>query len=467
MYVVALTFVLLTLTSVAAGLPLSVAQSSAIEPKNVILFFDDYPTRGDSEFQITREIALPLVAHVDQAGAPTDWMFDSFIFYSIYLYETRNPTQAYIDSWINYLFDGGQVGKLDSVVAEAKTQLGASSYQMNVFLALPIECKGVQGSDDKVYAVDESNIVGNLNTMLDRWNKLNPANLKLVGFYWGFSERPQDVQGYDTIIPSISNYVHSKGLKLLLIPWLVPSLYSSNLVHQLGFDFSTMQPNYAWHADASLDMFAKVGSAITNHYADGAELEFPVAPLESPVSSGGDWVANLQTYLDQAYSLGWSKTTLNSYYHGSTISYMARATSDPQYRAAYEKVYHFIKSTKSSMSVVKSESLNAVMVSNDMSPNMFAGQTYTVHIRVKNTGTTTWTAQNGYNLGLLGNTPFQPVNVELDPAALVSPSQEYTFTYNVTAPTTPGTYTVTYQMLRGNLGSFGQTVTVVISVAGQ
>jgi len=404
--------------------PSSAAQSSYANPKNVILFYDDYPTRGDPNFQITREIATPLVAHLDKTGMPTGWMFDSFIFFSIYLYSDRKPTHAYIDAWISFLFDGNQISNLDSTVAECKASLNEPDYQVNVLLAVPAELKSDNYHLNETYTVDENDILNNLNTLLNRWNALNPRNLRLTGFYWGFTENPTEVVGYGTTIPKIADFIHSKGLKLMLIPFL--KTYSFDFIHGLGFDLSTMQPNYAWFANPSLDMFAKVNSAISSHYADGAEFEIPVPPLESTTCCGGNWSINQQTYLDQAYSFGWNRNTVNSYYHGSTISFMGRA-SDPRIRQGYDKIYQFIKSTKATLSVIRSASLNAIITGSDIPSSMVAGKAYSVHVAIRNTGTTTWTATSKLiRVGL--NSPFQPADVGLDSAVSVSPGQEYTLT---------------------------------------
>jgi len=301
-------------------------------PKNVILFYDDYPTRGDPQFQVTLQIAKPLVTHIDKKGRPNDWMFDSFIFYSMWLYVTRKPTQAYIDSWISYLFDGQQVANLDRAVDSAKKALRNPDYQMNIFLALPVAYE----------AVDSSSILNNADKVLSRWASLNPTNLRLTGFYWGFTE---DLwfDGSATILPTISQYVHSKGLKLLMIPYL--SAYGYDRLHVLGFDYVTMQPNYAWDAKSNATSFAIVNKSIADGYSDGVEFELPYKGGYGPMCCGGDWRVNLKTYFDQAQSYNWKSTVLQTYYEGSGISLMGRS-SDVNSRNAYEMIYQYIASTR-------------------------------------------------------------------------------------------------------------------------
>jgi hypothetical protein len=302
--------------------------SQFASPRNVILFYDDYPTRKNPDFQVTREIVEPLISHLDQDGKPTDWLFDSFIFYSVYLYYTYNPTQSYIDSWISYLFDGNQVVNLDTSVAKVKSSLNQSQYQMNVFLSVPVDVKNVQ----------TSSITKNLDKMLKGWQKLSPKNLRLIGFYWGFTESlySKDVE---SAIPGVASYLHARGLKVIMIPYYAAS--GINNLHNLGVDYVTVQPNYAWTSDSNLNRFSIVNATVSAGYADGVELELPVSAL-SLACCNGDWKFNLDVYLSQAATYNWNTNRVLTYYYGSSISSMWRSGNQIQYDALYE----FIVSTR-------------------------------------------------------------------------------------------------------------------------
>jgi hypothetical protein len=94
---------------------------------------------------------------------------------------------------------------------------------------------------------------------------------------------------------------------------------------------------------------------------------------------------------------------------------------------------------------------------------MVVGQAYTVHVTVQNTGTATWTAARNYKLGFVGDKPsFGPRRALLDSGISVAPGQQYTFT--ITAPTTGGTHTMQYRMLREGVTWFGQTTTTTVTV---
>ena len=99
-----------------------------------------------------------------------------------------------------------------------------------------------------------------------------------------------------------------------------------------------------------------------------------------------------------------------------------------------------------------------------------AGAAFTELVTMKNTGTTTWIGDaNGYTLNRSGVAQFGEGNfyVVLDQAS-VSPGSTGTFTMNLTAPATAGTYTEIWQMNSASPSGrglpFGDMVTVSIVV---
>lgn len=86
---------------------------------------------------------------------------------------------------------------------------------------------------------------------------------------------------------------------------------------------------------------------------------------------------------------------------------------------------------------------------------MSAGQTYTAWVAFKNTGGTTWQPFQGYKLGSypFDNWTWGRNRVDLD--TTVSPGQEKTFVFTVTAPQTPGTYSFQWHMVQEGVQWFG------------
>lgn len=108
---------------------------------------------------------------------------------------------------------------------------------------------------------------------------------------------------------------------------------------------------------------------------------------------------------------------------------------------------------------------NAEIVSSTIPSQMEAGKTYRVSVTVKNTGANAWTAANGYKLGGVGDSdPFASARQTLSSSETIATGQTKTFTFNMTAPSTPGTYTTDWRMLREGVNWFGGTLTKSVSV---
>ncbi|HEV2708507.1 MAG TPA: S8 family serine peptidase, partial [Pyrinomonadaceae bacterium] len=109
---------------------------------------------------------------------------------------------------------------------------------------------------------------------------------------------------------------------------------------------------------------------------------------------------------------------------------------------------------------------NAAFVSQSVPSTLTAGQTANVSVTMQNTGTTTWTTAEGYKLGSQNpqdNGTWGTGRVALP--ASVAPGGQATFNFNVTAPTTPGTYNFQWRMLREGVEWFGgYTTNVTVTV---
>lgn len=100
---------------------------------------------------------------------------------------------------------------------------------------------------------------------------------------------------------------------------------------------------------------------------------------------------------------------------------------------------------------------NATFISQTVPIRMNPGGSYPVTITMRNSGTTTWVNTANYGLGTqnpIDNNNFYPGRVYL-PVASVSPGSNYTFSFNVTAPTTPGVYNFQNRMVQDGVEWFG------------
>ncbi|MDO8586544.1 MAG: DUF5010 C-terminal domain-containing protein [Armatimonadota bacterium] len=108
---------------------------------------------------------------------------------------------------------------------------------------------------------------------------------------------------------------------------------------------------------------------------------------------------------------------------------------------------------------------NAQYISDTIPNTMTAGQQYSVNVTMKNIGTTTWSYDGGYKLGGVGDSdPFADTRQLLNVGETVAPQAQRTFTFTMTAPTTPGQYTTDWRMLRESVEWFGDTLTEIVQV---
>ena len=101
----------------------------------------------------------------------------------------------------------------------------------------------------------------------------------------------------------------------------------------------------------------------------------------------------------------------------------------------------------------------AVFVSQASVPYILGkGETASVNVTMKNTGTTTWTKAGLYKLGSLDdNADLGLTRVELDPTDEIKPNEEKTFTFIIAGPTTPGAYNFQWRLVQDNVEWFGTT----------
>jgi hypothetical protein len=145
-----------------------------------------------------------------------------------------------------------------------------------------------------------------------------------------------------------------------------------------------------------------------------------------------------------------------------TLTFNVTAPSTPgtynfQWRMIQECVAWFGDfSPNVPVTVRAAQAQDAQVLSQAVPSTMVAGQTYQVSLKLKNVGTQAWNpvgpSCNAYRLGSLG-TSFNPTRAEL--AASVGLGQEVTLTFNVTAPSTPGTYTFQWRMVQECVAWFG------------
>jgi hypothetical protein len=124
------------------------------------------------------------------------------------------------------------------------------------------------------------------------------------------------------------------------------------------------------------------------------------------------------------------------------------------------------------------EEIGAVFVAQIVPATMVAGQAYAVSVTLRNTGSRTW-SRSGPGWFRLGshlpqdNATWGAARVDLAPGDNIATGEQKTFSFNVTAPATLGTYDFQWQMLEEGVIWFGAvsppvavTVTVTAPARG-
>ncbi len=99
---------------------------------------------------------------------------------------------------------------------------------------------------------------------------------------------------------------------------------------------------------------------------------------------------------------------------------------------------------------------DAAFVSQSVPTSMTAGQSYSVSVTMRNSGTSTWTTANKYNLGSQNPQDNKTWGFDRVPLpASVAPNTEVTFKFTVTAPATAGTYNFQWRVVQDGVAWFG------------
>jgi hypothetical protein len=110
--------------------------------------------------------------------------------------------------------------------------------------------------------------------------------------------------------------------------------------------------------------------------------------------------------------------------------------------------------------------LNATFVSQSVPSVMTPGQTYSISVTMRNTGTTSWASTSG--LSLSAQNPADNMTWNINKVSLnkfVGVNSQFAFVFSVRAPSTPGNYNFQWQM-KGSSGFFGDKSTNVVVQVG-
>lgn len=312
---------------------------------------------GNTETELTS-----VLSYESNNGQITDTLFDGVAFRPttnwMYIYsngggQIRNTTKREWSSFLynNILQDDYNLPALEKAAGNLKQTLGMPEYKAAVYLPLMITRDGFDGwgeidgvalnftnSVDRIAAlkwlVDES---------IAAFDSKGFVNVELCGFYY-IDEAMRE--GDMDILPSVTEYVRSKGLKTFWAPYsdangTRPS--DEYLWDDYGFDEATYQINYFPGREdlpaARDESYIKyIGENVSAH---GANIEMELCGRTKKNISG------LKAYFKGGIDYGYMNGDFISWWILSdcnTVEYL-RDSDDAYIRSTYDEMYKFIKKT--------------------------------------------------------------------------------------------------------------------------
>ncbi len=303
---------------------------------------------------------IPYVGYVDANGNVSDYFFDSYLFLPCNSIgpsgapmhaSSEKPTVA--SDWIAYVDDtfaeGYNVDALEEAFGTVKTSLNDDSdKKAGVFFSILYPTKtsvsfGNLGGRNLNFSIHEDRkyaIKWLIDEQIERFAENNYENLDLVGFYW-LEEYLMNCEFTDEDIELFnyaSDYLHSKGLKFIWIPWY--KAFGTERTDELGIDVACMQPNMYFMSTAD---YNRVKSSIQFSQAHGLcmEMEIDVGALYNE-----EYFNRYLQYLEDGMELG-AMNSVKMYYQDkkTAVYYNAHTGKAPYGRIIYDLTYKYAKGT--------------------------------------------------------------------------------------------------------------------------
>jgi hypothetical protein len=178
------------------------------------------------------------------------------------------------------------------------------------------------------------------------------------------------------------------------------------------------------------------------------------------------WTGGTRVYLNPGETVGVGASR--------TFTFNITAPATPgtynfQWRMVHEGIAWFgAFSTNVAITVTAPTPNNSQFVSQSVPSTLTTGQAASVSVTMKNVGTNTWTAASSFKLGSQNpqdNLTWGLGRVNLAPGDAIATNAQKTFSFNITAPATAGTYNFQWRMLQEGVAWFGAfSPNVAISV---
>lgn len=187
----------------------------------------------------------------------TQFIFDGFILFDIRGADNQplenNPSAVTQANWTamldRYFLDGWAASAIDRALNDLKNENIVPLRKRQIYFGIPVPYEhnnyfGVVDGETMTMSTVELRVKAAkwfVEEVLKRWDEKQYQNIELAGFYY-VEEHARD-KG-DEIIPQVADFVKSKGLRIVWIPYFGNVNKFAKDWKSLGFDMAYYQPNY-------------------------------------------------------------------------------------------------------------------------------------------------------------------------------------------------------------------------------
>uniref|UniRef100_UPI003216FFBB DUF4855 domain-containing protein n=1 Tax=uncultured Draconibacterium sp. TaxID=1573823 RepID=UPI003216FFBB len=301
----------------------------------------------------TKEDFIPYVVHKDSKGNK-NWLFDGFLFLEFKDGKGRDYAPGYSKQnarkpeweWLldrNFQKDRA-FSALDQCISEQGEELAAPAFNHKLIAGIPSPIKnqkdwGEINGKPLDFSKQEDRLEAAkwyVDKFIARYKKEAYKNLDLEGLYWV----DEDVNGCADILIPLGDYIRSKGLKFVWIPyWHAPGY---DEWEKYKFDFAWMQPNHFFNKkieDERIDQ----ACAFAQNKNMGVEMEFDSRAL---TDNPNNMRSRLVSYID-----GFEKNKVFSeasiaYYEGGKGFYDFYKSTNPKDKELIDRLAKHIINRK-------------------------------------------------------------------------------------------------------------------------
>lgn len=325
-------FLFVTSFLFTVSLSLSYGQFGKTSIADLVLIYQG----GTHRPEWTKEQFVPYVVHEDRQGNK-NWLFDGFLFLEFKDGKGRNYAPGYEklnarrQEWewlLNRNFEKGKAfSALNECIGEQISELGKPKFSHKLVVGIPspiLNQKDWGEIDGKVYdfSKTEDRIEAGkwyIDRFIDRYKKEGYKHLELEGFYWV----DEDVRGCADILIPLGDYIRSKKLKFVWIPYWKAKGFDQ--WKEFKFDFAWLQPNHFFsknieneRIDQACDFAKKMNM--------GVEMEFDHRAMADHNAQMRD---RLVTYIDGFEKNGAYAKASIAYYEGGNAIYSFYKSTNP------------------------------------------------------------------------------------------------------------------------------------------